>query len=526
LVAVLVGALAWAPSVQAGLSDGPGLSGAQQLRHQAEQCEASGQWSKAGEYWRLLLSKDRGQLEAREHLQLCYRRAQQVRRFQDASYREQIKTLTLSDAQQVYHEVLAKLQASYVERDKVELVALFRAGLEELRLALGDDSFRQEYLSQIGPESIRAFQTRLQLTPASLRRPAEAATLAAELARAAFQELGLPPTLVLLEFACGACSALDEYTTYLTPAQFNEISSAWKGELVGVGIDVTVEDQKLIITQVLPGSAAEAAGLKPRQRITRVGDKLTAKLPLEAVVELLKGQVDSEISLDVDMGDGRPRTVKLRRQVITVASVSQPRFLDASLGIGYLQIAAFQETTVDELDRAISSLQGSGMKVLLLDLRGNLGGLVDVATQVVERFISNGLIVATHGQERLREFNMRYEAHGMNSVAVPVVVLVDYETASAAEIVAAALKDHQRGTLVGQTTFGKGCIQKVRKLSSVPAGIRMTVAKFYSPRGLAISGAGVAPHLLVESPEMPVDLEQDAQVKRALEVAQDLLMGR
>src|SRR5439155_25688886 len=142
---------------------------------------------------------------------------------------------------------------------------------------------------------------------------------------------------------------------------------------------------------------------------------------------------------------------------------------------------------------ATERLQAAGMKVLILDVRGNPGGLFDVAIQVAERFLVEGVIVSTHGQEA--KYNRSYSAHGMNALEVPLIVLVDGETASSAEMLAGALKDNQRGTLVGRTTFGKGSIQKVRKLDNLPAGIQLTIAKFYSPRNLPYTGIGVAPHL-------------------------------
>ena len=243
-----------------------------------------------------------------------------------------------------------------------------------------------------------------------------------------------------------------------------------------------------------------------------------------AANDMLKGEAGSKVELEVANGDKRPRVVQLKRELVRAPSVSDPRFLEERSGIGYLRILGFQEATVQELDLAITKLQVAGMKTLILDLRGNPGGLFDVALQVAERFLSSGVIVATHGQ--YFRYSQTYEAHGMNSLAVPLVVLVDGETASSAEMLASAIKDNQRGTLVGKTTFGKGCIQRIHKLTTAPAGIRMTVAKFYSPRGLDYSGSGVSPNLDVPTSDLPPELEQDAQIQAALDVARSLAMGR
>jgi carboxyl-terminal processing protease len=210
--------------------------------------------------------------------------------------------------------------------------------------------------------------------------------------------------------------------------------------------------------------------------------------------------------------------------VVHVPSVSEPRFLDDRLGIAYLQIAGFQETTVPELDLAIAKLQSAGMRVLILDLRGNLGGLFETALQVTERFLSSGVIVCTQGQSP--EYNRIYQAHGMNSLTAPLVVLIDAETASSAEMLAGALKENQRGKLVGRTTFGKGSIQKVRRLDSTPAAVRMTVAKFFSPRGNSYRG-GVVPDLDIPRSDSPmVDSDQDPQIQTALDLARSLALGQ
>jgi carboxyl-terminal processing protease len=200
--------------------------------------------------------------------------------------------------------------------------------------------------------------------------------------------------------------------------------------------------------------------------------------------------------------------------------------VDERLGVGYVRIDGFQETTVGELDEAIAQMQMAGMKVLVLDLRGNEGGLFEVAVQVAERFVSAGLIVSTHGPAALREFNRYYYSRGLNFLTIPLVILVDGETASAAELVAGAMKEHQRGMLVGETTFGKGCMQKVLHLSNSSAGVRLTVAKFYSPRGHAYTPNGIAPDLRASRPETMADFDQDPQLQTALEMARPLALAR
>jgi carboxyl-terminal processing protease len=523
---LLAGTAAILPQLQANPDSPAAPPTLQQLRGDAERLQRERHWADAASAWGKILSKDRDFPGAREQYQFCVRREQQARRQRDETYLKQVELLDLREALRVYEEVVLQLHTMYVDRDRADFALLFKHGLEEVRAALDDPLFRQERLPGVSPEAVRAFQTRLQAgwTDRPIRNAAEARALARSVGQAAKKDLGLEPTLVVLEMLCGACTALDEYTAYLTPAQITEMDTAWKGEVIGLGIEVVVNGQKqLLIVQVFPGSPAEAAGLKPNDYIKRIGNRPAAGLAAEVAAELLnKGDVGSLVEVEVATGSKSPRVLKLKRQVIRVPSVSEPRLLED--GIGYVQVSGFQTTTVPDLDEAINRLQMRGMKVLILDLRGNQGGLVDVAIEVVERFVPSGLIVSTHGQ--VREYNARFEAHGMNPVPVPVVVLVDGETASAAEIVAAALKDHQRGKLVGTTTFGKGCIQKVQRLKAMQsAGIRLTVAKFYSPHGQPISGTGVTPDVTVKPMDLSMDPEQDT-LQTGLELARSLLMSQ
>jgi C-terminal processing protease CtpA/Prc len=205
----------------------------------------------------------------------------------------------------------------------------------------------------------------------------------------------------------------------------------------------------------------------------------------------------------------------LKGDTVVVRSVEFQLLLDEGTRIGVVRVLTFHENTVQELRDALVQLQTMGMDVLILDLRGNPGGLFRPAVQVAEIFLQEGVIVLT--QSRLRGYNRTYKAENPNAVDIPLVVLVDGETASSAEVVAGALKENQRATLVGQNTFGKGSIQAVLALEKVPAGIRITVAKFFSPANYPYSGKGVAPHDVV-------DAGPEAQLIAARQVARRLAM--
>jgi carboxyl-terminal processing protease len=522
--ALVVSALAWgSPLRAAGLALSSPL---EQLRLQAEQCERDSQWEKASACYEQILAKDkdRGRPEIKDRYQRCLRRLHQARRFRDTTFRQRLLSLSLDRAFDLYEEVLLRIQTSYVEREKTELNRLFQEGREELSFALGDKAFCQEQLVPFRADAVAAFRDRLRQPDAdrSLRTLRDARLRLRETVQAALKELGLNPVAVVLEFACGACNSLDEYSAFLTPGQLGELFAALEGQSVDVGIEVGLKDQAPVIARIVAGSPADLAGLKRDDPILRVGKKPAQQLSVEAVAELLRGEPGTIIELEVGTPGGTPpRHFQLVRQIYRVPSVAGVQRIEE--GIGYLQLASFQQATLQEVDDAILRLKTEGMRVLILDLRGNAGGLFQVSIQVVERFLGEGVIVSTRSQ--LRAHQKTYLAHsGASAWDFPLIVLVDGDTASAAEVVAGALKDNHRATLVGQTTFGKGTLQTVWELKAAPAGLRVTLAKFLSPAGNAYSGRGVTPDLVIERlvADAVPDFWDEPQMRTAVQEARRL----
>ncbi|HZT78850.1 MAG TPA: S41 family peptidase, partial [Gemmataceae bacterium] len=234
------------------------------------------------------------------------------------------------------------------------------------------------------------------------------------------------------------------------------------------------------------------------------------------------GEAGSTVELDVlSKATGLKRKVKVERQFVAIPSVvPYPLLVD---GVGYIRILSFQKTTPQDLRSALLQLrsQPEGLKALVLDLRGNLGGSFEAGVQVAEQFLSEGVIVYT--QLRTKEEPRR--ASNPAALTVPLVVLVDAETASAAEVVAGALKDNGRATLVGQPTYGKGSIQCLVKLDSLKAGLQVTVARFSSPERVPYDGNGVTPHRLVENSMMLMtDQQRDTALQLAKEMAAEMPM--
>ena len=243
----------------------------------------------------------------------------------------------------------------------------------------------------------------------------------------------------------------------------------------------------------------------------------------EEVGERLKGSPGSLIELEVlALGESKPRTVVLTRQAIRVPSVVDVQMLPRHPGVGYCRILSFQKNTVQELDEALLQLRMQGLKALIVDLRGNWGGIFAVAIQVTERFLPEGKVIVST-QSQLADQNRRYKAGYPGALDLPLVLLVDGETASAAEVVAGALHDHGQAILVGMPTYGKWSIQRVLQLETVKAGgLRITLARFLSPGGHAYNIVGVKPDELV-----PRSLSMmDNQLEAAIGVANKLLSMR
>jgi carboxyl-terminal processing protease len=494
------------------------------LRGQAEHLEKEGNWEQACLAYADLFSKDRQYFESlRDRYQTCLRHIHQTRRHHDPTIRQQVLSKDTAVVLKAYGEVLAKLRANYFERDKVDLTRLFHHGLKELQMDLEDDFFLREYLPLVNRPAVQAFRNQLEGTwrHTDIKDLSAARDQALEVALAAQKAIGLKPVIVILELACGACNALDEHTLFLTPGLLRETYASLEGKQVGVGIELelTAKGRLLVISRVLKGSPAEMADLKPHDRVTHIDSKPVDDLSAEAAMDRLKGDAGTYVELEVlPAGQMLSRTLVLMRQVIFVPSIIGTGILEP--GIGYFQLAGFQETTVQEMDDAINLLKMQGMKVLIMDLRGNPGGLFDVAIQVAQRFLSSGVIVTA--QSQVPEFNKTYEANNSDALRVPLVVLIDSETASAAEMIAGAFKDNRRATLVGQTTYGKGSVQYVIDLTTVPGGIKITRAKFFSPSGHAYNKGGVVPHIIVA--RTSIMAFDEAQLQSALQTAQRLVM--
>jgi carboxyl-terminal processing protease len=491
------------------------------LLKQAAECERQHDWLEACRLYDEVLHRNRrDDARIRQAYQRCLRRYHLAHRHQDKLYRLALEHLTPSQALDMYAHVLETIARVYTDRQKSSPGALFAQGLEELGFAFEEPSFLREYFPAVSHETLDAFQKKL--TAWGKRKIAtrtEARDQVGAIGRTA-QQMGFGPrpmilTVITLEFLNGACNALDEYTFFLTPGRYREVQAALSGQLVSIGVDLEVIDGQLKIRRVYPHSPAEQADLAPNDRLVRIDGQSTHELTAEKAAELLRGRAGSFVRLEVvpaDPIDSMSRLVEVKRAPVTVPSVEfellkEPFEIDLGGGmkglfpIGKLTISYFQESTLQEVKEALTALQDYGMKVLILDLRGNPGGLFKSAVEIAELFLPEGIIVVsqTHLHFKDRKLSGTIRSEQPDAYLMPMVVLIDGETASAAEVLAGALKDNGRAKLVGHTTYGKGTLQCVIPLDKpyferLPAGIRITVAKLLSPSWQPYSGKGIQPN--------------------------------
>jgi len=244
----------------------------------------------------------------------------------------------------------------------------------------------------------------------------------------------------------------------------------------------------------------------------------------EKAAGLLKGELGSFVQVMVVDANGMARRLRLRRERVDVPSVEDAHIIDPEAGIAYLKLTSFQKTTSRDFDAALRKLLRQRMRSLIVDVRGNPGGLLTESVEVADKFIVDGTIVSTRGRSPREDFD--YKAHREGTWRVSLVVLIDHDSASASEIFASAIRDHRRGTIVGSRSYGKGSVQGIFPLRTANSGLRLTTARFYSPNGQPISHNGVEPDVVVRNDGRQASGSQDPVLQAGIEVARQLIVQR
>ena len=441
------------------------------------------------------------------------------RRYSDASFIQSVDSTDGATAASVYAEVLLKIQSYYV--DEPDWAELASYGLTSLEVALLSKDFRAKHLPNITAEQVQnqIMQNRAVADQTVVNTRHEAYQFASTIARSLEQRVGLRSQAVTYEFICGAISALDPYSAFMSNNQYTETMSQIEGNFVGLGVELRTHSNELEIVSVIPGGSADVGGLVKGDRIMAVDQQMVDAVGSERAADMLRGTEGSFVTLTVDRGNGA-KAMTLERRRVEIPSVDQVSIVDTQNGVGYIRLTNFQKTTARDFDAALWDLHRKGMRSLIVDVRGNPGGLLSASVEVADRFVTKGVIVSTRGRNTLENYTHR--ANLERTWRVPLVVLVDENSASASEIFAAAICDHKRGKIVGSRSYGKGSVQGIFPLTVAGGGVRLTTAKFFSPTGRAISEAGVkADYDVVQQGKYAGEANEDSDVglRMGIEVA-------
>ena len=336
------------------------------------------------------------------------------------------------------------------------------------------------------------------------------------------QFYGVVPTETVTTYGAikGALTTLnDPYTLFIEPEPAAKEKAQLEGQFGGIGAYVRQDEQSRVVLEPMADQPAERAGVKKGDILIAVdGKSITTTMTLDDIVGLIRGEVGTKVVITVErQGADKPLDITIERAVIETPS-AQWRILDQAPKIGYIHLAAFTERSNKELNQAFTDLSEQGAEAYILDLRNNGGGLLEAAVDVASQFLREGVVLR---EDRKNEGEKVYAVRsGGKALDQPLVVLVNGGTASASEIVAGALQDYKRATLIGEKTFGKGSVQLIYELSD-KSRLHVTVAKWFTPNNHAIDGTGLKPDIEVLITDDDRANNRDPQLERAISFLQD-----
>jgi carboxyl-terminal processing protease len=490
--AMLVGAQAQAPPPTALQKPGVGF-----FLDRAAGFEKDRRWQQAADLYERCFKLHGDRDGVRAKWKLAERRHNLARRLYDPSNVTDLFALSDEKLIGLLTEVYRKIQTYYVE--PIDFDALARAGYRQLDFALGEPCFIENEIKPAMraklPELRKSLAGRPLRSAGSINDLLEDASIAAQLCEPYLNHRAA----AMVEFLSASCEALDPYSAHLSPNRLRDLYATIDGNFVGLGVEVRPDRDGLRVAGVLGGSPAEIGGVRDDDVIISIDGKPLANLSTEEAANLLQGPAGSAVKMTLKNPAGAVRGMSLVRAEVVVHSVTGECVIDVRRRVGYVKLASFQKTTAAELREAIDRLvDREGVESVVLDLRGNPGGLLDVAVQVANRFIPDGVVVRTRGRAWGQSWD--HEAKALSAWTMKLAVLVDGDSASAAEILAGAIKDHRRGVLIGSRTYGKGSVQSIFPLQSAGTGLRLTTAKFYSPLDKPYDGIGVEPDVLAPRP--------------------------
>jgi len=308
----------------------------------------------------------------------------------------------------------------------------------------------------------------------------------------------------------GMLGSLDPHSQFLTPADYKELKTETQGKFGGLGIEISIKDGLLTVVTPIDDTPAYKAGIKAGDRIVKIEGVRTKDMTLNDAVKKLRGDPGTDVKLSVlREEDFKLLDFTIKREIIQIQDVKDVMILDDK--IGYVRLAEFREESFNEMHKALDKLRKDGMDSLIVDLRNNPGGLLNIAIKISEDFLPPGqLIVSTKSRHKAQDIET-YSKNTQGKVTdVPVVVLINQGSASGSEILAGALQDNKRAVIIGEQSFGKGSVQSVIPLPD-GSGLRLTTAKYFTPSGRSIHGKGITPDIYVERKFPKEETDEDKE---------------
>jgi carboxyl-terminal processing protease len=295
----------------------------------------------------------------------------------------------------------------------------------------------------------------------------------------------------------GMLSSLDPHSQFMDPDEYKDLKTETEGKFGGLGIEISIKDDLLTVISPIEDSPAWRAGIKAGDRIVKIGHDVTRDMSLDDAVKKLRGNRGSKVTITIlRESDDSVKDFVITREIIHVDNIKDPHIIDDH--IGYVRLTEFRENSYSELHQALKKLKAQGADSLILDLRNNPGGLLDVAIKIAEDFLPAGkTIVSTKGRHSSDDITAKSENIGRGFLDWPMVVMINEGSASGSEIVAGALRDNKRAVLIGVKSFGKGSVQSVIPLPD-GSGLRLTTARYFTPSGICINGVGITPDVVIE----------------------------
>jgi carboxyl-terminal processing protease len=321
----------------------------------------------------------------------------------------------------------------------------------------------------------------------------------------------------------GMLSSLDPHSQFMDPDTYDDLKVDTEGKFGGLGIEITIKEGLLTVITPIEGTPAWKAGIKPNDHIVKINDELTREMTITDAVKRMRGKTGESVTLSI-LRDTEKKLLdfKITRAIIKIKDIKHARILEK--GIGYIRLTEFRENTLQEFNNALSNLSKQGMNAIIVDLRNNPGGLLDVAVKITGKFMQPNKLIA-YTKSRKEDQNLKFYSESKNSICeLPLVILINEGSASGSEIVAGALQDYKRAIIIGTKSFGKGSVQSVIPLNDGSA-LRLTTSRYFTPSGKIIHGKGITPDIIIEAEKEPeikdfkntFDYKTDPAIMRAVD---------